>query len=273
MVEVDPMLNINDQKTALKSCLFFFSPAMILGMKKAAIITGASSGIGAATAITFANNGYFVFLLGRNEERLHEVALKCKNGSSLLKADLTNEASTNKYIKHLYERPDVQIEVLINNAGIYQTHGFLDKGLDIWREQFEVNLFGPIRLTQGVIPLFQKNKKGSIVNISSGLGLRASGNAGAYSASKAAMVSWTQSMAKEFGPQGIRVNCVCPGLVDTPIHAFHGDKKILDSMGGLQPLGRLGTAEELAESIYFIGSDKSIWTTGAVLTVDGGINI
>lgn len=242
-------------------------------MKKAAIITGASSGIGAATAITFANNGYFVFLLGRNEDRLHEVALQCPAGSSLLKADLTNETSTQKYIKHLSERPDVQLEVLVNNAGIYETHNFLDQGLDIWKKQFEVNLFGSLRITQGVLPHFIKQKKGSIVNVSSGLGLRASANAGAYSAAKAAMVSWTQSLAQELGPQGVRVNCVCPGLVDTPIHAFHGNKEILEKMKDIQPLGRIGHSQDIAESIFFLGSDKSSWTTGAVLTVDGGLNL
>lgn len=247
-------------------------------MKPAVLISGASSGIGAATALKFSSQGYFVYLLGRDEERLHEVALQCVNGASLLKADLNNEAQVSKYAQHLSERADTRIEVLVNNAGIYEQHDFLDKGLDIWRQQFETNLFGSIRLTQKVLPLFLKQGQGSIVNVSSTLGLKPTGNTGAYSASKAAMVSWTQSLALELGPKNIRVNCICPGIVDTPIHGFHSQPitekmKILSSMKGLQPLGRVGTSEELAESIFFIGSPKSSWTTGATLSVDGGISL
>lgn len=247
-------------------------------MKKAALISGASSGIGAATAKLFASHGYFVFLLGRNEERLQEVAAECKSGASILKADITDSTKLAKYIQHLHERPDVELEVLVNNAGIFEMHAFEDKGLEIWRQQFEVNLFGTVSLTQGVLPIFKKKKKGSIVNVASGLGLRPQAKMTAYSATKAAMISMTQSLAHEVGADGIRVNCVAPGLVDTPIHGFHSapaaeKEKILQKMGGLQPLGRIGTSEEIAQAIYFLGSELSSWTTGAVLTVDGGINL
>jgi NAD(P)-dependent dehydrogenase (short-subunit alcohol dehydrogenase family) len=247
-------------------------------MKKAVLISGASSGIGAAAARLFSEHGYFVFLLGRNEERLQEVALQCRSGASLLKADVTDAVKMDKYIKHLYERPDVELQVLVNNAGIFERHDFADQGLEIWRRQFEVNLFGAVALTQGVLPLFKKNKKGSIVNVSSGLGLRPQAKMSAYSSAKAAMIAMTQALAHEVGVDGIRVNCVAPGLVDTPIHAFHSAppaerEKALQQMAGLQPLGRIGTPEEIAEAIYFLGSDHSSWTTGAVLTVDGGINL
>ncbi len=247
-------------------------------MRSAVLISGASSGIGAATAIQFSKQGYFVYLLGRNEDRLHEVALQCLHGASLLKADLNNEAQVHKYTQHLLERPDTRLDVLVNNAGIFEQHHFLDQGLDVWRQQFETNLFASLRLTQKILPLFLKQGQGSIVNVSSTLGLKPTGNTGAYSASKAAMVNWTQSLALELGPKNIRVNCVCPGIVDTPIQAFHHlssiDKtKALDGMKTLQPLQRIGTPEEIAESIYFLGSNKSSWTTGAVLSVDGGIHL
>lgn len=247
-------------------------------MKPAVLISGASSGIGAATAIQFSKHGYFVYLLGRNEERLNEVALQCLNGASLLKADLNNELQVHRYTQHLFERPDTRLEVLVNNAGIFKQHHFLDQGLDIWHEQFETNLFASLRLTQKILPLFLKLGQGSIINVSSTLGLKPTGNTGAYSASKAAMVSWTHSLALELGPKNIRVNCVCPGIVDTPIQAFHHlspvDKaRVLDEMKALQPLQRVGTPAEIAESIFFLGSDKSSWTTGAVLAVDGGIQL
>lgn len=247
-------------------------------MKKAALITGASSGIGAAATKIFSENGYFIYLLGRNEERLNEIALSCRHGASLLKADLTNESSLNKYTQHLFDRPDTRLEVLVNNAGIFERHSHLEQGLEIWKKQFETNLFGAVALTQKLMPLFLKHKSGSIVNISSTLAHKPTADTSAYSASKAAMITWTKSLALELAPLGIRVNCICPGLVDTPIHEFHSlpedsKKQILHRLKDVQPLGRIGTAEEIAESIYFLASEKSKWTTGAVLDVDGGINL
>lgn len=247
-------------------------------MKKAALITGASSGIGAATAQLFSENGYFVYLLGRNEERLSQVALSCRNGASLLKAELTNEASLNKYTQHLFGRSDTELQVLVNNAGIFERHSHLEQNMDIWKKQFDTNLFGAVSLTQKLMPLFLKSKKGAIINVASTLAHKPTADTSAYSASKAAMIAWTQSLALELGPMGIRVNCVCPGLVDTPIHEFHAlpedaKKQILHRLKDVQPLSRIGTPEEIAESIYFLASEKSKWTTGAILDVDGGINL
>lgn len=247
-------------------------------MKKAVLITGANSGIGAETVKIFSQNGYFIYLLGRNPDRLEEVALQCENGASILKCDLTNEEQLNKYTQHLFERPDTDLQVLINNAGIFERHSHLEQGMDIWRRQFETNLFGAVHLTQKVMPFFLKNKRGSIVNVSSTLGKKPTGDTSAYSASKAAMINWTKSLALELGPLGIRVNCVCPGLVDTPIHEFHSlpadaKKEILRRLKDIQPLNRIGQPQEIAESIYFLASEKSAWTTGAILDVDGGINL
>lgn len=237
-------------------------------MKKAVLITGASSGIGAETARLFAENGYFVFLLARNKDKLAEVAENCRSGASLLGCDLADTALINKAIKHLYERPDVDLEIVINNAGIYEPQDHTSS-LETWKRQFQVNLFGAVELTQGLLPLLKKRGGGSIVNISSTLGLKPSGGVAAYCASKAAMNSWTQSLAIELAKDKIRVNAVCPGIVDTPIHGG----KDLSNWGHLQPLGRVGSSREIAESIYFLGSEKSAWTTGALLSVDGGINL
>ena len=100
----------------------------------------------------------------------------------------------------------------------------------------------------------------------------------AYAATKAALINWTQSLARELGPSGVRANCVCPGIIDTPIHPFHAlspdaKKKVKDQMRELQPLGRIGEADEVAEAIVFLALEKSKWTTGAILNVDGGINL
>ncbi|UOF02042.1 SDR family NAD(P)-dependent oxidoreductase [Bdellovibrio reynosensis] len=247
-------------------------------MKKAALITGASSGIGAATAIEFAKNGYFVYLMGRDKERLQEVALRCRSGATLLSCDITDVAAVQKRLDEMLSSKIHKIEVLVNNAGIYETHTTETGTDEIWKRQFEVNLFAPIRIVRTLFPYFKEHGGGSIVNISSTLGLRPNGPTAAYSASKAAMVNWTHSLAVEGGPANIRANCLCPGIVDTPIHSFHSlettqKTAALEKMKSLQPLGRIGTPEDVARAAYFFGSELSSWTTGAIVPVDGGINL
>ena len=241
-------------------------------------MTGAGSGIGKATALEFSNHGYFVYLMGRDKQKLEDLALQCRAGAALMACDLKDAAAVAQRVKEITDNPVYQLEVLVNNAGIFQTHSIEDGTDELWREQFEVNMLAPMRLTRLLTPYFKKNKRGSIVNVSSTLGLRPSGQTGAYSASKAALNNWTQLLAQELGPFGIRVNCICPGLVDTPIHSFHSleataKAEVLQSMAHLQPMGRIGTPADVAHSIYFVGSDQSAWTTGALISVDGGINL
>ncbi|MBO9665218.1 MAG: SDR family oxidoreductase [Bdellovibrio sp.] len=248
-------------------------------MKKAVVITGASSGIGAATAIEFGKNGYFTYLMGRNKERLQGVALKCRSGASIMSCDMTDLPALNKRLNEILSTSIHRVEVLVNNAGIFDVHTTETGTDEIWQKEFEVNLMGSVRVARAFFPYFKQHGGGSIVNVSSTLGMKPSANTGAYSAMKAAMINWTQSMALEGGPFNIRVNCVAPGIVDTPIHGFHSleeSKKgeALEKMKDLQPLGRIGTPQEIARSIYFLGDNElSSWTTGAVLAVDGGINL
>lgn len=238
-------------------------------MKKAALITGSSSGIGAATAVEFSKNGYFVYLMGRDKERLEEVALKCRSGASIVSCDVTDIPALNKRLNEILTAKIHRVEVVVNNAGIYETHNTEEGSDELWHRQFEVNLLAPVRIVRAFFPYFKEQGRGSIVNVSSTLGLRPQGPTSAYSASKAAMINWTQSLALEGGPFKVRANCVCPGIVDTPLHA----NKPLKDMGNLQPLGRVGSPEDIAKAIYFLGSDLSSWTTGAILSVDGGINL
>jgi NAD(P)-dependent dehydrogenase (short-subunit alcohol dehydrogenase family) len=216
--------------------------------------------------------------MGRNKERLEETALRCGGGACLLTCDLKDPGQVEKRLQEIFENPLYRLESLINNAGVFKTHSMEEGTDEIWTEQFEANLLAPVRLTRLLLPYFKKQQKGAIVNVSSTLGLRPSSNTGAYSALKAGMINWTQSLAQEMGAFGVRVNCVCPGIVDTPIHSFNSlpstqKQNVLEEMAKLQPLGRIGTAEDLAKSIYFLGSELSAWTTGAVLAVDGGINL
>ena len=247
-------------------------------MKKAVIITGAGSGIGEATCLEFAKNGYFIFLLGRRIEALQKVLSHFQNQGLALACDLKNLASVRSTVQTILNQADVQVTTLVNNAGVFVRKDFEESSDDLWMYQFDTNLFGAVRITREVYPFFKKQKSGSIINVSSTLGLSPSAGVSAYSASKAAMVNWTQTLALEGGPFGIRANCVCPGIVDTPIHGFHNlDEKrksrALTLMQELQPLQRIGTSSEVAASIFFLGSEASAWTTGAVLAVDGGINL
>ncbi|HPI39918.1 MAG TPA: SDR family oxidoreductase [Pseudobdellovibrionaceae bacterium] len=247
-------------------------------MKKAVLITGGSSGIGAATAVEFSNHGYFVYLMGRNKERLGEVAERCRAGVMLMPCDLKDTTSIDKYLNQALAVKTTQIECLVNNAGIYYLKSFEETGLDLWQETFQVNLYSHVYITQKLFKYFKQYQKGSIVNVSSTLGQLPISNTTAYSASKAAMNNWTMSLALEGGPFNIRANAVCPGIVDTAIHSFHNlpvEKKaeVLNKMKNLQPLGRIGTPEDIAKSVYFFGCEDSAWTTGTILSVDGGINI
>lgn len=247
-------------------------------MKKAALITGASSGIGSAIALEYAKNGYFVYLMGRNKERLQEVALRCRSGASLLSCDMTDTAALQKRLDEVLSSKIHRVEVVVNNAGIYETHSTESGHDELWQRQMETNLMVPVRIVRAFFPYFKELGGGSIVNISSTLGMRPQGPTSAYSASKAALINWTQSLALEGGPFQIRANCICPGIVDTPIHSFHHQSatekaKTLEGLSKLQPLGRIGSSEDVARAAYFIGSDLSSWTTGSVLAVDGGINL
>lgn len=248
-------------------------------LNKTALISGASSGIGAEVAIKFSNEGYDLILLGRDLQKLENTKKLCSTKSKikLLAFDLKNiENYKNEITSTISELSP--IEVLVNNAGIYTRDQITTTTSAIWFEQFQVNLLSSVLLTQIIWPFFVKNNKGSIVNISSTLGLKPSAQTQAYSAIKAALNNWTLSLAQEGGPHNIRVNCICPGIVDTPIHSFHHldseqKNKITQSLAELQLLNKIGQTQDIANATYFLASDNSKWTTGSILSVDGGINI
>jgi NAD(P)-dependent dehydrogenase (short-subunit alcohol dehydrogenase family) len=238
------------------------------------LITGANSGIGQATAHLFSKNGWIVHLVARDKTKLEKVQNELPHKSHILPCDLSQLANIQVLASQLEKLPS-NISVLVNNAGIYQAASFVKETDKNWSAQFATNLFAPVELTRLLWPQLAKNK-GAVVNVSSTLGLRPIENTGAYSASKAAMNSWTQSLALEAGPAGVRVNAICPGLTDTPIHSFHQSaasehvalRARLDKM---QPLKRMGKADDIARAIYFAATDSSSWMTGALIPVDGGI--
>ena len=248
---------------------------------KTALVTGSTKGIGAAIARQLKKDGYFVYLHGRHQGDLEKMEKELGQTQSTFSADLNHPIEVEKLANEIQTRlqkNSQSLDLLVNNAGIFLTATSAEKRHDFWTSQMQVNLLAPVRLTELLLPLIPTSKNASIINISSGLGLRAKAGTAAYSASKAALIHWSKILGLELGPLGIRVNCVCPGLVDTPIHGFHSlpeseKNKIKDQMKNLQPLGRIGEPDEIAQAVSFLASEKSKWTTGAVLTVDGGINI
>ena len=241
---------------------------------KIALVTGASRGIGFAIAKILSKNGATVIMTGKNRTKLTESATKIPNGFAI-PGDIRKKNDVKKIMKKIIMKYG-KLDILINNAGIFPKIKQLHKiDEDEWTEILDVNLTGQFRFTKEAIPFLQKTS-GSIVNISSDAGLKAyqGFNADAYSASKAALILLTKCWALEYAKNKIRVNCICPGVVDTdmtkPFLKTQRDKEFMDNE---HPIGRIGKPEEIAKAVlYFVSNDAS-WTTGAILTVDGGESI
>ena len=241
---------------------------------KVAIITGGSRGIGFQTAKIFSENGANVIVCSKNSDQLEIAANQLKNTIPIA-ADIRNENEVQNVIEKTIKKFG-KLDILINNAGIFPRIKQLHEISEMeWNEVLDVNLTGQFRFTKFAIPYLKKTA-GSIVNVSSDAGLKAyeGFNADAYSASKAALVILTKCWALEYSKYKIRVNCVCPGVVDTDMtKPFLKTEKDREFMDNDHPIGRIGTPEEVAKSILFLASNDSAWTTGAVFAVDGGQSI
>ena len=238
---------------------------------KVAIITGGSRGIGFETAKVFTENGAKVIITSKNNQQLKKAAVKIP-GSIPVSADIRKEKDVKLVIEKTIEKFG-KLDILVNNAGIFpkikQLHKISEKE---WNEVLDVNLTGQFRFTKFAIPYLQKTS-GTIINVSSDAGLKAyeGFNADAYSASKAALIVLTKCWALEYAKNKIRVNCICPGVVETDMtKPFLKTKKDRDFMNTDHPIGRMGQPVEIAQSILFLASKDSAWTTGAILAVDGG---
>ena len=241
---------------------------------KVALVTGGSRGIGFATAKIMSENGATVVITGKNSERLAKSVLKIPNSIGIV-ADIRKTDEVKNVVSKTIEKFG-RLDILVNNAGIFPKIKKLHEiDEDEWNEVLDVNLTGQFRFTKEAIPHLQKTS-GSIVNISSDAGLKAyqGFNADAYSASKAALIILTKCWALEYSKNKIRVNCICPGVVDTdmtkPFLKTQTDKEFMDNE---HPLGRIGQPEEIAKAIMYFVSDDASWTTGAILAVDGGESI
>ncbi len=247
---------------------------------QAFIVTGAGSGIGQAIAQKIVAQGHQVFGLGRDSKKLEATGklLGSKNFvfASVNLANSNESSRMNSEIRKWLLNNNLNLQGIVNNAGVVD-RGTFDATSDvIWERQFQNNLLSAVRLTRDFFPELKASAPASILNISSNLGLRPIPNTAAYSAIKAAMINWSQCLAMEWAPLKIRVNCLCPGLVDTPIHPFFGHDESSEARQmahQLAPLGRMGTSSDIAEAAWFLLNETSAWTTGAVLSVDGGMGL
>ena len=243
---------------------------------KVAVVTGASSGIGRATALLFARNGIDVVAVGRNEIELNALRDEAREAAASVKIHLGDITETSQVDRLVSETIDSlgRIDILVNAAGIIKTGSIENTTLDEWDKMMNVNLRSAFYLMQRCVPHLAA-RRGNVVNVSSVTGTRAFPNVLAYCVSKAATDQLTRCTALELAPKGIRVNAVNPGVVVTNLHKRGGMNdddyaKFLENAKSTHPIGRPGKPEEVAELICFLASDKAGWITGATYEIDGG---
>jgi NAD(P)-dependent dehydrogenase (short-subunit alcohol dehydrogenase family) len=246
---------------------------------KTVIITGGASGIGLETAkLLLECKTYRLALIGRNRDKL-EAAAEALGGSSEIVSIFACDLEDGNQIKKTVEKiagTYKGVYGLVNNAGIYPLGGLMDTTEEVWDHALGVNLKGPFLLIQAVAEMMRKSSDGGrIVNVSSTAGILPNHFALAYSVSKAALIHLSKTLAKELGPDNITVNCICPGIIRTPLHdAYHTSKSELEEFyakrGASFPLGRVGESRDVAGAVKFFLSEDATWVTGDVFVLDGG---
>lgn len=244
---------------------------------RVALITGGTSGIGEATALLFAREGARVAITGRNGARGAAVVERIKGlgrEAVFIPADVSSASDCQRAVDETVSSLG-QIDILFNNAGVFYPQTALECSEREWDEQIDINLKGTFLMSKFALPRMIERKRGVIVNNASGWGIVGGDHAVAYCASKGGVVLMTKAMAIDHGAAGIRVNCVCPGDVETPMLPADAKMRGLkweEYIAGcaVRPLGRVGTVDEIAKAVLFLASDDSSFMTGAALVVDGG---
>ncbi len=239
---------------------------------KIAVITGATSGIGTACAERLAHEGAEVVLIGRSEERGKEVVnriISSGGKASFYKCDVSLQDEVSDTCALIKKRHD-SVDILLNNAGVMLPSSEIERmSIADWDKTFSINISGMFYITRQIKPHMKRGAV--IINNASIAGLQhyAAGRSYAYSASKAAVIQFSHQMAKNYGEEGIRVNCICPGIIDTPILGDRDRKVYAERI----PLGYVGKPEDVAKVVTFLASDDADYLTGVVLPIDGGASL
>lgn len=244
--------------------------------QKVAVVTGAASGIGRAASLLFAECGASVALLDIDEEQGNQVLrdIHEQGGEArFYRCDVTSEEDCRRITREIV-RDFGRVNILLNNAGVIVRKTVVETTEEEWDRVLDTNLKGIYLMSHHMVPIMARSGGGAIVNTGSGWGLKGGPRAAAYCAAKGGVVNLTRAMAVDHGPH-IRVNCVCPGDVDTPLLRAESaelgrDYEEFLREAGRRPLSRVGRPEDVAYAVLFLASELSSWTTGAVLVVDGG---
>jgi NAD(P)-dependent dehydrogenase (short-subunit alcohol dehydrogenase family) len=237
------------------------------------LVTGASSGIGAATAIAFAEAGWSVMAAGRDEARLAEVADVSDNISTWA-GELIESEDCDELVAETIDEFD-SIDCLVNSAGILLRGNAEETSDDDWRDTLTVNLDVAFYMSRAALPYLLQTE-GSIVNVASDWGLQGGERAVAYCASKGGLIMMTRAMALDHAREGVRINAICPGDVDTPMLAAAADEaekdieSYMEEVADLSPNGRIASPEDVAALVMFLASDAARHITGSALPIDGG---
>jgi NAD(P)-dependent dehydrogenase (short-subunit alcohol dehydrogenase family) len=235
---------------------------------KVALVTGAASGIGASVSDLFSKSGAKVFRVDKDFSQ-SDAATGAKSG---FRADLVISADVEKAIDALWQLYG-RLDIVVNCAGIEMPGNVVDLDEKSYDKVMDTNVKSIFLVCKYAIPLILKStKEGSIINLSSDLGIQPIPNTDAYAASKGAIISLTKALSKNWAKQGLRVNCIAPGPIDTPLlHRFQNENVLEFVKNTMIPAGRLGTTEEVANVALFLASSRSSFVNGAVVTVNGGL--
>lgn len=238
------------------------------------VVTGGASGIGAATVRRFAAEGAHICILDRDLSAAEALAAELGDSHLAMQLDVRFEAGVEQVAEAVYDRWG-RVDVLVNNAGSELNKTYDETTVEEWDKVLDTDLKGPWLLCKHFVPRMVEQGSGSVINISSLNGLVGFPLSTAYGSAKGGLVVFTRDMAIELATSGVRINCVCPGVIETPMMErwtdLMPDKEEAKAMlRGVMPIGRMGTAEEVAAAILFFASEDSSLCQGAVLSVDGG---